>query len=152
MVLWILLCQINFGSFLMVPARSIILATIFSTATSSTMEIHTLDSPAMSTKLFGYFALTCLCWYSCRCWLTTSIAARVHVVLALRLKLKLYEDLCWYLQVYGLVLFSCLLKNTRLYHRRRKNLKTSKICSFFRLYFVIAGDSLCISTMYYLLL
>jgi hypothetical protein len=54
---------------------------------------------------------------------TTSIAARVHVVLALRLKLKLWE----YLQVYSLVLFGCLLKNTRLCHERRNSLKTLKI-------------------------
>jgi hypothetical protein len=31
-------------------------------------------------------------------------------------------------------------------------LKISNICSFFRLYFVIVGDSLCISTMYYFFL
>jgi hypothetical protein len=47
--------------FLMVAARSIILAIIFPVATSSTMVIHTLDSPATSIKLFGYFALTCWC-------------------------------------------------------------------------------------------
>jgi hypothetical protein len=36
---------------------------------------------------------------------------------------------------------------------KKKSLKTSKISSFsLRLYFVIAEDSLCISTMYYLLL
>jgi hypothetical protein len=36
---------------------------------------------------------------------------------------------------------------------KKKSLKTSKISSFFlRLYFVIAGDSLFISTMYYLLI
>jgi hypothetical protein len=55
MVLQTLLRQINFGSFLMVAARSIMLAIIFSAATSSTMAIHTLDFSAMSTKLFGYF-------------------------------------------------------------------------------------------------
>jgi hypothetical protein len=66
--------------------------------------------PTMSTKLFSYFALTCLCCYSCRYWLTTLVAARVHVALILWLKLKLWENLCWYLQVYGSVLFDCLLK------------------------------------------
>jgi hypothetical protein len=35
-----------------------------------------------------------------------------------------------YLQVYGLILFGCLLKNTRLCHERRKSLETSKICLF----------------------
>jgi hypothetical protein len=47
--------------FLMVAARSIILAIIFPAATSLTMLIHTLDSPAISIKLFGYFALICWC-------------------------------------------------------------------------------------------
>jgi hypothetical protein len=42
---------------------------------------------------------------------------------------KLWENLHWYLQVYGLVfILGCLQKSTRLYHGRRKNLKTSKIC------------------------
>jgi hypothetical protein len=61
------------------------------------MVICTLDSPATSIKLSGYFALTYWCWYSCRCGLTTSMVARVHVALALRLKLKLWENLHWYL-------------------------------------------------------
>jgi hypothetical protein len=59
MVLRILHREIDLGSFLIVAARSIILAIIFPAATSSTMVIRTLDSPATSTKLFGYFALTC---------------------------------------------------------------------------------------------
>jgi hypothetical protein len=67
--------------------------------------------------------------------LTTSIATRVHVALALRLKLKLRENLRWYLQLYGSVLFVCLLKNTRLYHKRRKSWKTLKICSFLDLFY-----------------
>jgi hypothetical protein len=113
--------------FLMVATRSIILAIIFPAVTSSTMVIRTLDSLAMSTKLFSYFDLTCWCWYSCRCLLTTLMAACVHIALALRLKLKLWENLRRYLQVYGLVLFGCLLKNTRLCHGRTKSLKTSKI-------------------------
>jgi hypothetical protein len=54
----ILLRQIDLGSFLMVAARSIILAIIFPAATSSIMVIRTLDSLATSIKLFGYFALT----------------------------------------------------------------------------------------------
>jgi hypothetical protein len=58
MVLRILLRQTDLGYFLMVVARSIILAIIIPAATSSIMEIRTLDSPATSTKLFSYFALT----------------------------------------------------------------------------------------------
>jgi hypothetical protein len=42
------------------------------------MVVCTLESPAMSTKLFGYFALSYYCWYSCRCLLTTSMVARVQ--------------------------------------------------------------------------
>jgi hypothetical protein len=48
-----------------------------------------------------------------------------------------------------LVLLSCVQKNTRLYHRRKKSMKTKLLVSF-RLYFVITGDNLCISTKYYL--
>jgi hypothetical protein len=51
----------DFGYFLMVAARSIILAIIFPAAMSSIMEIRTLDSPATSSKLFGYFALIYWC-------------------------------------------------------------------------------------------
>jgi hypothetical protein len=83
MVLQILLCQINFGSFLLVTVRKIILAVFVPTATSSTMVIHTLDSPAAAIKLSGYFALTYWCWYSCRYRLTTSMTTRVHVALVL---------------------------------------------------------------------
>jgi hypothetical protein len=83
MVLQILLRQIDFGSFLLVAVRRIILAVFVPAATSSTMVIRTLDSPATSIKLSGYVALTYWCWYSCRCGLTTSMVARVHVALAL---------------------------------------------------------------------
>jgi hypothetical protein len=135
-------------------ARSIILAIIFSAAMSSIIVIRTLDSSVMSTKLFGYFALIYLCWYSCRCWLTTLIVARVHVTLTARIKIigepslvftglrfgfirlpsKKYKIMSWkkkeFEDVKDLVLFGCLLKNTRLCNRRRKSLKTLKICSF----------------------
>jgi hypothetical protein len=97
MVLQILLRQTDLGSFLMVAVRSIILAIFFPAATPSTMVIHTLDSPTTSTKSFDYFALTYWCWYSCWYWLTTSMDACVHVALALQLKLKLWENLHWYL-------------------------------------------------------
>jgi hypothetical protein len=93
MVLQILLCQIDFGSFLLVAARKIILAVFVPAAISSTMVIHTLDSPAATIKLSSYFALTYWCWYSCRYGLTSSMATHVHVALALRLELKLRENL-----------------------------------------------------------
>jgi hypothetical protein len=58
MVLQILLRQINFGSFLLVAMRRIMLAVFVPAATSSTMVIRTLDSLATSIKLSDYFALT----------------------------------------------------------------------------------------------
>jgi hypothetical protein len=51
MVFQILLRRIDLGSFLMVAARSIILAIFVPDATSSTMVIHALGSPATSTQL-----------------------------------------------------------------------------------------------------
>ena len=132
MVLQILFRLTDFGVFLMVAARRIVLA-IFPAATSSTMVIRTLGSPATLTKLFGCFSLEYWCWCSCRCWLITLMAAHVHAALALRLKLKLWENLRWYYQVCGLVstfFFGCLQKSTRSCHGRRKNLKISKIYSF----------------------
>jgi hypothetical protein len=42
---------------------------------------------------------------------------------------KIMENRRWYLQVYGFVsILSCLQKNTRFCHGRRKSLKTLKIC------------------------
>jgi hypothetical protein len=129
MVLQIFLCRIDLGSFLMVAMGMFVLAIFVSTATSSTMAIHTHGSPTTSTRLFGCFFLVYWCWYSCWYWLTTSIVVCVHVVLALRLKIKLWEKLRWYFQVYDFVtIFGCLQKSTRLCHGRRKSLKTSKIC------------------------
>jgi hypothetical protein len=68
------------------------------------MVIRALDPPATLIKLSGYFALTYWCWYSYRCGLTTSMVTRMHVALALRLKLKLWETfiviyrfMVWYL-------------------------------------------------------
>jgi hypothetical protein len=66
---------------------------------------------------------------------------RVYVALVLRLKLKLWENLNWYLQIYDLVsILDCLQKNIRLYHERKKYLIFLKICYFFRLYFIIVKD------------
>jgi hypothetical protein len=54
-----LLRQIDLGSFLMVVARSIILAIFVPAATSSTMVIRALSSPAM---LIGYSVT--FTWYT----------------------------------------------------------------------------------------
>jgi hypothetical protein len=89
----------------MVAARMFVLATFVPTATSSTMMIHTLGSSTTSTRLFGYFSLAYWFWYSFRWGLTTSMVARVHVALALRLKLKIWDNpfvtifrfMVWYL-------------------------------------------------------
>jgi hypothetical protein len=51
----ILLRQVDFGVFLMVAARMIILAIFVPAATSSTMVIRILGSLATSTWLFGLF-------------------------------------------------------------------------------------------------
>jgi hypothetical protein len=50
MVLQILLHRIDLGSFLMVAARSIVLAIFFPAATSLTMVIRVLGSPVTSTR------------------------------------------------------------------------------------------------------
>jgi hypothetical protein len=72
----------------MVAARRIVLAIFIPAATSSTMVIPTLGSPAASTRLFGLFFLKYWCWYSCQRWLIVLMAACVHVALALRLTYK----------------------------------------------------------------
>jgi hypothetical protein len=82
-VFQILLRQVDFGFFLMVAARRIILAIFVPAATSSTIVIRILGSPATSTRLFGLFSLEYWCWYSRRCWLIILMAACVHVALAL---------------------------------------------------------------------
>jgi hypothetical protein len=135
----------------MVAARRIILAIFIPVATSSTMVIRTLGSPAASTRLFS---LEYWCWYPCRCWLIVLMAACVHVALALRLKYKnmgaplLVFAGIWY-DIYAII-FWLPSEKYEIVSWKRKSLKTSKISSFyFRLYFVIVEVS---STMYYLLL
>jgi hypothetical protein len=49
--LLILLCQIDFGDFLMVVVRSVVLANFIPTATFTTMVIRTVESPTTSIKL-----------------------------------------------------------------------------------------------------
>jgi hypothetical protein len=78
---------------------------------SSTMVICIFGSPATSTKLFGLFSLEYWWWYSYRCWLIILMDARVHIALAFRIKLKIWEHLYWYWYVYGMIsmalFFSC---------------------------------------------
>jgi hypothetical protein len=80
------------------------------------------------------------------------MVACVHIALALRLKLKKREPL---LVFTGLRFNICAIifwlpsEKYKIVSWKKKSLKTSKISLFsLRLYFVIAGDSLCISTMY----
>jgi hypothetical protein len=47
--------QIDFGFFLLVAVRRVILAIFVPIATFSTMVIHTLGFSATSTKLFSFF-------------------------------------------------------------------------------------------------
>jgi hypothetical protein len=51
--LQILLHWFDFGDFLMIAAMSAILTKFVRTAISTTMVIHTLDSAAISIRLFG---------------------------------------------------------------------------------------------------
>jgi hypothetical protein len=66
MGLQILLLEINFGYVLMVAARRFVLAIFVWAAMLLTVVIRTLGSPAMLTRLFGYFSLAYWYWYSCR--------------------------------------------------------------------------------------
>jgi hypothetical protein len=50
--------------------------------------------------------------------------------LGIAAQIKIMRETSLVLQVYGSVLFGCLLKSTRLCHGRRKSLKILKICSF----------------------
>jgi hypothetical protein len=81
------------------------LAIFVPAATSSTMVIRTLNTPATLTKLFGYFAL---------------------VMVLLSMLIDYFKDYTRarslgtvYIQVYGLVsILGYLQKSTRLCHRR----------------------------------
>jgi hypothetical protein len=85
----------------MVATRMVIL-TIFVMATMcSIMVIYTLVSIATSTRLFDFFSLKYWCWHSYRCWMITLMA-----VLTLWLKLEIWGNLSWYLQVYNLIFMS----------------------------------------------
>ena len=76
--------------------------------------------PTTSTKWFGYLSLEYQWWCSCRYCLINLMAACVHKVLALRLKITKRENLRWYALVCGLIVFAlfygCIQKGTRLYY------------------------------------
>jgi hypothetical protein len=108
MDLQILFRQINFGSFIMVSTRRIILTFFVPATTSSTLEIRTLGSSATSTKLIGCYSLTYWCWFSCRCWLIILMVACVHTTLELRLKFKILEN--YFVGIYRFMV--CLLSLT----------------------------------------
>jgi hypothetical protein len=77
--------------------------------------VRILGSLVVSTKPFGCFFLKFSCWYFCRCRLITSLAALVHVVLALQLKLKLYWNAHWYFKVFRLTsmpFFCCYIQKS----------------------------------------
>jgi hypothetical protein len=57
MVLQILLRHIDFGGFLMVATKSVILAKFVSIAMSTTMMIRTFESPVMSTRPFCCYSI-----------------------------------------------------------------------------------------------
>jgi hypothetical protein len=69
----------------MVVARRIILAIFIRTTTSSTMVIHTLDYPAMSTRLFDFSSIVLLPMVikylnDCACAHRFSIAAQFKIM------------------------------------------------------------------------
>jgi hypothetical protein len=128
----------------MVAVRNVVFAILIPAATSSTMVIRdgTLVDQAIRLLFPGILVLVLLSvmidyFNSCMC---------------ARISMLVWENLRWYFQVCGLVLFGCLLKNTRLYHGRRKTEDLRRFLVSFRFYFVIARDNLYISTVYYLLL
>jgi hypothetical protein len=84
MVLQIVLRQLEFGSFLMVPARSIALVVFVSAATSSTMVIYTLGYPTIYIQLLSPAILVMMVinYFNI-------MTAHVHIAFISRLKLKL---------------------------------------------------------------
>jgi hypothetical protein len=139
----------------MIATWRIILAIFVLAAMFSTMVICTLGFPTTSTKLLCCFSLIYWCWYSYWCWLTSLMVPRVHVALRLRLN-KLWKNLCWYLQVYGLVyIFLATIRKLNIVAWKRKNLKAFLdfiLLVSFKFYFIISEDWLSISTKYYLFL
>ena len=139
----------------MVFMRKMVLAIFVSDATSSTMVVHTLSSRATSTRWFGYRSLGILMlvllsmlvdyFNGCARAHSLGIAAQIKIMGEPSLILSgLWFD------IYVMFLWLPSEKyKIRLW--KKKSLKISKIFLFsFTLYFVIARDSFCISTMYYL--
>jgi hypothetical protein len=122
MVIRILLRQTDLGSFLMVAARSIILAIICFAATSLTMVIHTLDSPATSVRLFCPDILVLVLLPMLIDYFNSCVRASSLGIVA-QIKIMGEPSLVFTGLRFGFI--------TRLCHRRRKSLKTLKICSFF---------------------
>jgi hypothetical protein len=114
------------------------------------MVIRTLDSPTMSTKLFGYFALVLVLLPMLIDYFNGCAHARI---LGIAAQIKIMREPL-------LVFIGLWFGSIRLPSEKYKIMSLKKkdfedledLVVSFRLYFVIAGDSLCISTMYYLLL
>jgi hypothetical protein len=123
----------------MVATRRFVLSIFIPLASSSTMMIRTLDTPAASTRLFGCFSLAYYYKYSHRWWLTTFNVCACTRSLDITAQIKLWENLHWYFQSYSLVLSGCLRKDISLCHGGRKTLMILKICMFFTLYFILSS-------------
>ena len=107
--------------------------------------------PATSTKLSGCYSLQYWCWYSCRCWLINLMAACVHVTLALRIKIMGEPSLVFAGLWIGIfVVLRLPSEKFKIVSWKKKEFKD--LLFSFRLYFVTAVVSSCISTMYYSLL
>jgi hypothetical protein len=113
------------------------------------MVIRTLVFPAMLTVSLILVLVLLPMWYDC-----FNGCVRPHSLGTAAQKKKepllvftgLWFDIC-------VIIFWLASEKYKIVSWKKKSLKASKINSFFlRLYFVIAGDSLYISTMYYSLL
>jgi hypothetical protein len=116
------------------------------------MVIRTLDSPATSIKLFSYFALIHWCWYFCRCWLTTLIAA-CACSLGIVAQIKIVGEV---LLIFTGLWFGIYLglpsEKYKIILWKKKFEDIKDLLASFRLYFVIGKGNLCIFIIYDLLL
>jgi hypothetical protein len=117
------------------------------------MVIHTLDSPATSTKLFGYFCpdmlvlvlLPMLIDYFNGCARACSIGIASQIKIMGEASLVFTGLWFWF--------YSVAFWKNKIMSWKKKGFEDLKdLLISFRLYFLIARDRLCISTMYYLLL
>jgi hypothetical protein len=143
----------DLGSFLMISVRSIFLAIFVLAVTSSTMVICALGSPAISTRLFGYFSLALVLvllpmvtHYFNGCTLACSLDIAVQIKI-------MKEPSLVFLGLWFVIYLRLPPEKYMIVSWKKKEFEDLK--SFlvsFRLYFIIVKVNSCMSTMYYLLL